>query len=348
MKVYLLTLFILVISISNLLAQSSCERNLNEARSDYSNGNLYAVPGKLGDCLEEGFSKTEKIEALRLLTLTYININQQEKAKATLIKLLNIKTDYQVTKNVDPSELYSLYKTIDTDIKYFIGVTVGLNLNSIQPKLIRSTNALGNHTPNYIPKISLPQVGVQFLYPINKNIVAGAELQFQNQKYAYEEINYNRDDNRTTISYESNNNGINLNLSLRYMKDYYQWKPFVEIGTSGRVNLSYLINDYNSNFSETVDEENITSDQGVSVYSNRAKFNFALNANIGTMIKIGENYGEVKFGVSNYFRNHLNEKAINEAYKSSILDAMALKEDNFTNLIYQVNLTFNIPFFNFQ
>jgi len=346
MRIYVLILFILLLSSVHLLAQSSCERNLNEARSDYSSGNLYAVPGKLGDCLEDGFSKTEKIQALRLLTLTYININQQEKAKATLIKLLNLKTDYQVNKNVDPNELYSLYRKIDTDIKYFIGVTFGFNLNSIKPHFSRNTYPLPDHEYNYISKISSPQVGLQFLYPINKNIIAGAEIQYQNQKYSYSEVNDYDNQNITTISYDSNNNGINLNLMLRYMKDYYQLKPFAEIGTSGRANLTYEIIDYLSEFPITVDDENINDE--ISIYSNRSKFNFSLNANIGTMVKVGENYAEIKFGVSNYFRNHLNEKGKKEANISTILDGMVLKDDNFTNLIYQVNLTFNIPFFNFQ
>ena len=36
------------------------------------------------------------------------------------------------------------------------------------------------------------------------------------------------EDNRSIISYESRNNGLNLNVNLRYMKDYYVWNPFIE------------------------------------------------------------------------------------------------------------------------
>lgn len=228
MKYYLLLIFFILLS-GKILAQSSCERNLNEARSDYSTGNLYAIPGKLGDCLKEGFNKTEKIDALRLLTLTYININQQEKARNTLIRLLNLKTDYQVKKNVDPSELYSLYRKIDTDIKYLIGVTFGLNLNSIRPTLIRNSNPYGTHEPNYStlppdnPQIGF-QFGFQFLYPLNKSWLVGGELQYQNHKYFYDETRFepsvDNNEPNTRVEYEGNNNGVNLNLHIRYMKDY--------------------------------------------------------------------------------------------------------------------------------
>ncbi|WP_296622676.1 hypothetical protein [Marivirga sp.] len=346
MKYIIITLFILILSTAKIFAQSSCERSLNEARADYSSGNLYAVPGKLNDCLEEGFNKVEKIEALRLLTLTYININQQEKAKTTLIKLLNLKTDYQVIENVDPSELYSLYRKIDTDIKYFLGITAGLNYNIIRPQLIRNTNPLGNHDPDYSKKLSNPQLGIQYLYPIYKNIMVGAELQYQNQKFSYSEINDYDNENITTIEYDSNNDGINLNLNLRYYRDYYQWKPFVEVGTSGRFNLNYDFINYNSEYEKSPDEETI--EKSDDLYSYRTKLNIALNANLGTMIKLGENYGEIKFGVSNYFRNHLNEEGIKKASTRTLFNGMALKDDNYVNLIYQLNFTFNIPYFNFQ
>lgn len=349
---------------SKLIAQSSCERNLNEARSDYSNGNLYAIPGKLTDCLEEGFSKTEKIEALRLLTLTYININQQEKARTTFIKLLNVKTDYQVQENIDPSELYSLYRKIDTDIKYFIGVTSGVNLNSVIVHQYRNTNPFESmesiHDPNYLTKISNPQVGIQFLYPITKNLIAGAEVQFQNQRFDYEETNYHitedydsenstdvviPEDSRSFIQYESSNNGLNLNLNLRYMKDYYTWKPFIEVGVIGRYNLSYNVFNYDNNYQLTVEEEIINE---FDISSRRTDFNVGISTNVGTMLKIGENYGEVKFGVSNYFINHLTAEARRTAHTVSMANAMALLDDDYTNLVYQLSVSFNIPFFNFK
>lgn len=351
MNKYLLFIFFCLLG-TQLLAQSSCERNLNEARADYSNGNLYAIPGKLTDCLEEGFSETEKIEALRLLTLTYININQQEKARNTFIELLNIKTDYQVQENIDPSELYSLYKKIDTEIKYFIGVTFGVNLNSILVHKYRNTIPVeSNHTAEYSTIISNPQIGVQFLYPITKNWIAGAEVQFQNQKFHYSEKNiyYNdiedANDNYTDITYDGSNNGINLNINLRYMKDFYQWKPFIEVGSVGRYNLSYDILSYDSDYNPTVENEIIDE---LDISSRRANFNVGVTANLGTMIKLGENYGEIKFGASNYFINHLNEEARATAFTYTIADGMTLLEDDYTNLVYQLSITFNIPFFNFQ
>ncbi len=348
MSKYLLAiLFTLVVS--QLWAQSSCERNLNEARADYSSGNLYAIPGKLADCLEEGFSKTEKIDALRLLTLTYININQQEKARNTFIKLLNIKTDYQVKENFDPSELVSLYRKIDTEIKYYIGLTFfGFTLNNIRVFSSDHTNPVeSNHTAEYSTNISIPQVGVQFLYPLTKNWIVGADAQFQNQRYSFEEKNIydNSSDNDYKITYNARSNGVNLNINLRYMKDYYRWKPFIEVGAAGRYNLNYEIRNYINNYSKTVDDEIIDE---IDISSRRVKLNFGINANLGTMIKLGENYGEIKFGVSNFLVRHLTAEARDPNNTYTIGNGMVLLEDDITNIVYQLSFTFNIPFFNFK
>lgn len=340
-------IIVFLISAMNIFAQSSCERNLNEARSDYANGNLYAIPGKIGDCLENGFTKTEKIDALQLLTLTYININQQEKARKTFIELLNIQTDYQVKKNIHPPELYSLYSKIDTDIKYFIGLTFGLNYNTVlaQTNPNNNTNPLGTSNTKYSGKISIPQVGVQFMYPFQKTIWLGAELQYQNHKFGYAQENIYSDQDANMVTYESSNNGVNLNIGIRYMKDYYAWKPFLELTTMGRVNISYDVSTYKNNYYPTVEDEIIID---ASIYDSRAAFNFSAGLNIGTMIKLGEYYGEIKIGASNYFFDHLNKSAREDSDRTTFLHGMVIKENTYTNLVYQINFTFNLPFFDFK
>ena len=91
---------------------------------------------------------------------------------------------------------------------------------------------------------------------------------------------------------------------------------------------------------ETIDEVNVTS--------RRVLYNVGLNLNAGTMIKFGENYGEIKIGVSNYFRNHLNAKARDLAYTHTEANGMAVLVDDYVNLVYQLSFSFNLPFFKFQ
>ncbi|PTB91076.1 hypothetical protein C9994_16185, partial [Marivirga lumbricoides] len=208
MKKNLFTI-LFILSALMAIAQENCDQNLTEAKADYNNGNLYAIPGKLTKCLESGFSKAEKVDAYRLLTLTYLNINQLEKARETIIKLLNIKTDFQVIQNIDPPELYSLYKKIDTDPIYFIGVNAGINYNTTQILNTYTTETVeGSLNFNYKPLFSY-QTGAQFILPLLDKLWLKAEVGFQKQRFKYiEETKNLKDTSTVNITYLSNNSGI--------------------------------------------------------------------------------------------------------------------------------------------
>ncbi len=342
----LFTIILLLINIS-LFAQSNCERNLQDAKSDYNTGNLYAIPGKLTDCLEEGFTKEEKIDAYRLLTLTYLNINQNEKAKESLIKLLNIKTDYRALPNIDPPELYSLYRKIDTDPKYFIGAIVGGNFNTIQiTEEFTNESVPGAHDLKYNSKISY-QVGGQFILPLLKNFWLKGEAIYQVQRYGFELNNIIAEDGvYTNYTYNSNNNGINLNLSARSILNNYYWKPFVEYGISGRYNINHDFRQYKSINSKSTDEDVIVPDFKMNEF--RKQFNVGIHVNLGSMFKIKENYGEVKIGASKFLLAHADYIDKIHRQLNTIGAQGELIDNDYNNLIYQVSFSFNIPFFNFK
>jgi hypothetical protein len=353
------TIILLLFNIS-LFAQSNCERNLEDARSDYSTGNLYAIPGKLTDCLKEGFTKNEKIEAYRLLTLTYLNINQNEKAKESFIKLLNIKTDYRATPGVDPPELYSLYRKIDTDPKYFIGAIVGINYNTIQiQKLYQTGTVRGATDVNYQGSYAF-QGGGQFILPILKNFWVKAEALYQNQRFDFTQtsLTYNNTENPgntefTEYLFSSTNHGINLNLSARNVIDNYSLKPFVEYGISGRYNINYNFLEYTSSYSPSADQ-GLVDEIDMTKFRNQVNVGFHLN--VGTMIKMGENYGELKIGASKFLLVHASyandtERFINKIGTQGERQGKSqgeILDNDYTNLIYQMSFSFNIPFFNFQ
>ncbi len=349
-----LLLFFLFFSVS-VFAQNDCERNLLDAKADYNTGNLYAIPGKLTDCLDAGFSKAEKVDAYRLLTLTYLNINQNEKAKESLIKLLNIKTDFRVLPNIDPPELYSLYRKIDTDPQYFIGAVVGINYNTIQMQNDRSNSNISIEEGVNTQYIGLRsyQLGAQYIMPLFSNFWLKAEAVYQNQRYAFDQsrptyIDVEDPENTEDIkySYTSRNNGVNISLSARSIIDKYYWKPFVEYGLTGRYNISHEFNDYVSKYSE--DPDAFEFDEPIEMDEFRRQFNFGFHLHIGSMFKMWEYYGEVKVGASKFLLSHANEKDDFERKTATIGNLGELMDSDYNNLIYQVNLSFNIPFFKFQ
>jgi len=347
MRFLVLSISLLCIS-QTLLGQLNCERNLNEARAAYASGNLYAIPGKLDECLTKGFSKNEKVEAYQLLALTYLNINQQDKAKETLIKLLKIKTDYQVVKNVDPDELYSLYQSIETDPIYYVGIYTGGNYTfaTLPTSTDRFTTNSGEDDYNYEGDLSV-NIGLEFMYPLSTVWLATGRIGYDAHRFNYTERNIGNveGNNVTTVTYESINRAINLGVGLRYMYKGYNYKPFMELSLIIRYNASNRIADYtNTNRRETTDE----SGENYSINEFRKAFNFGPGLDAGTMIKVGENYLSVSIGAHYFLISETNYDNDNDRILNSLDSKQLIIEDNYQKFVVNFTIKFNMPFYNFK
>lgn len=107
------------------LSQSQCAQTLRLAQSIYEQGRLQELPDLLKGCIESGFNDEEKVNAYKLLTLTYIYLEEPEKADANMLALLRTDTEFKVNPAVDPAEFVALYKTFRTKPIYRIGGKLG-------------------------------------------------------------------------------------------------------------------------------------------------------------------------------------------------------------------------------
>ena len=61
------------LSVSCLVAQNiDCEQTLNAASVEFDAGRFYGLPTLLKQCLDNGFSKEQKVRAYLLLTQAYL------------------------------------------------------------------------------------------------------------------------------------------------------------------------------------------------------------------------------------------------------------------------------------
>ena len=67
---------------------TSCAQTLRLAQSVYDQGRLQELNGILQNCLQNGFTKQERVEAYKLLTLSYIYQEEPEKADEAMLDLL--------------------------------------------------------------------------------------------------------------------------------------------------------------------------------------------------------------------------------------------------------------------
>jgi hypothetical protein len=114
------------------IAQESCTQKLRTARNAYQEGKLNVLPALLTACIKAGFSKEEKIEALRLVTLAYLYSENERKAEQVFLDLLTIDPEFTPNLQADPTELILLAEKFDTDPKFFYGLNGGVGYNITQ------------------------------------------------------------------------------------------------------------------------------------------------------------------------------------------------------------------------
>lgn len=190
-KKTIISFFLLILGIAvyaPLQAQSDCEKALIAAENLYQSGQLYDVANKILPCLEIGFNFQEKQNAYRLLILTYLNINKEEKAKDTFHKLLKLNPDYVVVKGKDPIELFNLYQQFNVDPVFYVGLRGGITLT--QPYILskRSSSSISGEPDSdkaYNPFYGF-MIGGDFAFPLFRNLLLEISPAYVRSSYLFE------------------------------------------------------------------------------------------------------------------------------------------------------------------
>lgn len=180
-----------VVGIAPAFSQATnCTQTLRLIRTTYEQGRLHELPKMAEGCLAGegagGFSREERKEAYRYLTLAYIYLEEPEKADESMIQLMNTDHFYQPNKEVDPAEFIALYNKFRHEPVYRIGGKFGVNLT--QPVVtnyynVGSTGA-GNGSYSMSPSIQIYGV-VEKDFFRKIPLVLAAELGYVSRGYKY-------------------------------------------------------------------------------------------------------------------------------------------------------------------
>jgi hypothetical protein len=252
------TLFILSITIcwgQEDGSKISCTQRLRLARATYEAGRLHELVGTiLGSqaeaCFRDGlatFSKQEKVDALKLITLAYIYLEEPQKADEAMLRLLNTDHFYK-PDNSDPAEYIALYKTFRITPLLSFGGKIGGTANFAH---LLSNNPVGGQSPGegkYSPGYSI--IGGLFvekdLFPnatsFLKNTVGMAEFLFHARpnKITYDQIWVNEAYNHhsATAQFNAKSSWVDMNLIIRYrLNPDSKIDPYFGLGPG----LTYLL-----------------------------------------------------------------------------------------------------------
>jgi hypothetical protein len=274
---------------------TTCAQTLRLARSIYENGRLHELPDLMNDCINKTeWSTQERVDAYKLLTLSYIYLEEPEKADEMMLKILQTDPEFKPNDNIDPAEFVALWRTFRTEPVYRLGVKVGAN--ATQPN-VHSYTPLNEGTENY-------DYGVGFHAGISGEIAIFNDKLFLNPELNYNvksfKVNNSFFEGDQTTSGTIKMNWISLPVSVQYPLPFGrnkidpQWVPYVGAGVS----VDYLLGVTTNLTTKINDQSDVeTSTTGQEARAQYATFNFApiISGGVKGKIKKAEIVAEIRY-----------------------------------------------------
>ena len=165
MKHYCIILlcFLLLIN-SSLFAQKSCLNTLREAKQLYEQGLIDEIPELLAGCMEDGFTRAQRIEAYKMIILAYLFDDDQFAAEKTMDEFLKKFPEYEIMPN-DPVEFVYLLESYKTSSYYSLNFTFGSTFSN--RRVTENFSALNMARTEFQDKIG---TGFQAGFGVSRNL----------------------------------------------------------------------------------------------------------------------------------------------------------------------------------
>jgi hypothetical protein len=294
-KLYLLILF--TIAASGAFAQnSSCAQAVRLAQSVYDQGRLHELEDLIKKAIDNQAAlcgQAERISLLKLLTLTYIYLEEPEKADAAMLNLLQTNPYFKPNKEVDPAEFTALYKTFRTRPVYRIGARFGVNLT--QPN-VASFNTISDGESYYDFKLGIGG-GVTGEYLLNSKLKVIGEVHLLQRKFSNTSISnfLSIDENGNTVLTEYSSSvgferqsWLSIPILIQYelsQREDQKIIPIVEAGVATDLLLSSEIEIER----KRIDNQSLDS-KTFSNIDQRNRLNLSIVAGAGVRIPIAKGY----------------------------------------------------------
>jgi len=267
-------IIVFVVGILNISfsQQQDCVFKLQEAEKLYSQGLIEEIPTLLNPCIESGLAKEDKLQAYKLVILSYLFNDEQADAENAMLSFLKRYPEYEISPT-DPQEFIYLFESFSNIALYSFGISGGLNLANISLREQYGTYNYNQSRQEYKTSEIGYQVGININRYIADNLEFVFELKYEQNKF--ESIKYipDLDDFEfNKITFSETQTRIEMPLSVTYDFEYGKWKPFLRAGGS----VGYLTNVYSKITREYIDDSNNpdvkSPDINISDYRNQLNF----------------------------------------------------------------------------
>ncbi len=302
----------------------SCSEVLVKARESFDAGHLYGIPSTIKPCLDNGFDKSQKIQAYFLLARTYLLIDDPISAEDSYLKLLRLDPEYKINADLDPVDIVYLSNKFTTTPIFVLFAKAGFNFSTANAIQNYGTDNTSLSNEVYKSEVGF-QAGVGGELNISDNLSLGLEFNFLRNSYSYSNTFFNND----SQSFEENQTYISVPVFLKYRVRVNKLMPFVYVGISNdllltaNANVQLVDKVGAAGPGEDVAEFSVTGPD-VNMDELRNAYNTSVLAGLGTNYRVGYNYFfiDIRYtlGLSN-FVNPDNQYANEELlYKYAFVD----------------------------
>lgn len=265
--------------ISGIYAQNACIQNLKEAQKSYDQGQITNISGKLVDCMADGFTKSEKLQAHRLIILSYLFLDEHYLAEKEMYNLLSLEPDYVPNKTLDPIEFIQLYNTFRVNPFISFGIMGGMN--STLPRML---NSYGTGNTTEFPTKHTNSFSFQF--GVAADILIYRNLFLTVESY-YNSITYSSNAKvmaKSEVNVAESQGWLAVPISVKYLFGKSKFKFFIRAGIS-----SSLIVVNQADLVRKSSEINNTEFSGpqLSLSAQKNPLNFSVLGGLGCTYKLG-------------------------------------------------------------
>lgn len=292
MRIFLFISFFLSLRFA-AFSQDQCSISLGKAEDMYDLGKFYEIPDIIDPCMQNGFTREQKIRAYRLLTLTYLFLDYYEEADKTYLELLKLSPEYNINEELDPMEIINHHDKFTTKPIFYLTLgKVGVNVSYANVMTDYSLSRTGNGSKKYSTVLGF-HAGFGAEMVLYQNLHLGGEFMITNKKIHLSDTHWDF----YSTDMDLVRTEIEIPLLLKYNFTGSKISPFIQGGISPSVMFNASIMNIEGNYlvtpgggSSEVEEFPVQPRPEIISTKINAVFNYSLVFGGGINYKIGLNY----------------------------------------------------------
>jgi len=267
-KAIISILFFALLFSVNAQENNDCAIKLKEAQDQYDIGVIEGIDSLISDCLENGFTREEKLQAYKLLINALIFDDDLPSAEKYMLSFLRKFPEYQIAAT-DPSEFVDLLNQFNNNPRSSIGIILGGNFGNVRVIEPVSLNGTKDAGAKYRNSGLGFQAGIIYNINLGSFIEISLEPMYVQSRFEYNAQPYTFAD----VEYTEKQDRIDFPVSCVFTFSKGKFVPYARLGAKAAYLLSASSNSQRT-YVNTSEPLNPVTGSDIEIMDNRLNINY--------------------------------------------------------------------------